>query len=146
MNDPAPWTISDDPLIQTEALPAVDGPLVNRGVGSSRWNGCGSNSAAKVLIRSASIGSCPDRKVCPTAKSSRYRSVTPLSPVQASRACLRRPDVAEPGAPRDRARVDEAEGGQRRAQGEEDGKEVATPAQRQPAAACRDRQPRQVRD
>src|SRR6185295_513868 len=39
------------------------------------WKGWGSNSAAKVLIRSSSIRSRPEPKVCPTAKSSRYRSV-----------------------------------------------------------------------
>src|SRR5712691_13195785 len=46
-----------------------------RAASSSRWKGCGSNSAAKVLIRSLSTRRRPEPKVCPTAKSSRYRPV-----------------------------------------------------------------------
>jgi hypothetical protein len=54
-------------------------------------------------------------------------------------------DAPEPGAAGDRARVDQAERGQRRAQGEEHMGQVAAPAERQPAAGRGDRQPRQVR-
>src|SRR5260370_295446 len=46
-----------------------------RAASSSRWKGCGSNSAAKALIRSFSTRKRPEPKVCPTAKSSRYRPV-----------------------------------------------------------------------
>src|SRR5881396_1691563 len=46
-----------------------------RAASSSRWKGCGSNSAAKVLIRSFSTRRRPEPNVCPAAKSSRYRSV-----------------------------------------------------------------------
>ena len=43
--------------------------IERRAASSSWWKGCGSNSAAKVLIRSASIRTRPDRYVCPGAKS-----------------------------------------------------------------------------
>ena len=33
---------------------------------ASRWKGCGSNSAAKLLIRSSSMHKRPELKVCPT--------------------------------------------------------------------------------
>jgi hypothetical protein len=39
---------------------------LSRAVLSSRWNGCGSNSAAKALIRSASTRNAPEPKVWPT--------------------------------------------------------------------------------
>src|SRR5204862_1657405 len=65
-----------------QPLAASPPKIVSRAASSSRWNGCGSNSAAKALIRSLSIGSGPERKVCPTAKSSRYRPVT--APLRAS--------------------------------------------------------------
>jgi hypothetical protein len=38
---------------------------------SSRWNSCGSNSAANARARSPSMRSRPEPNVCPTAKSSR---------------------------------------------------------------------------
>src|SRR6202045_2641464 len=49
--------------------------IVSRAASSSRWKGCGSNSAANVLIRSLSTRTRPEPKVRPTAKSSRYRLV-----------------------------------------------------------------------
>jgi len=61
-------------LVATVAEPyALARGCSSAAASSSRWNGCGSNSAPKVLIRSLSIWSRPERKVCPTAKSSRYR-------------------------------------------------------------------------
>src|SRR5439155_6403583 len=56
-----------------QPLAASPPNIVSRAASSSRWKGCGSKSAAKVLMRSLSMRSCPDRKVWPTAKSSRYR-------------------------------------------------------------------------
>src|SRR6266446_989722 len=55
-----------------QPLAASPRKIVSRAASSSRWNGCGSNSAPNVLIRSVSIRTRPERKVCPTAKSSRY--------------------------------------------------------------------------
>ena len=42
---------------------------------SSRWKGCGSNSAANLLICALSTRNRPEPKVCPATKSSRYRSL-----------------------------------------------------------------------
>jgi len=42
---------------------------------SSRWKGCGSNSRQNALARSLSMRCCPEPKIWPTAKSSRYRSL-----------------------------------------------------------------------
>ena len=53
-------------------------------------------------------------------------------------------DCAEPGATRDRSRVDQAKGRERRAERDEHVRHVAAPSESQPATAGRDRQPRQV--
>src|SRR6267143_3348399 len=65
-----------------------------RAASSSRWKGCGSNSAAKVLIRSFSTRRRPEPKVCPTAKSSRYRPVIAVAS-SVDLPLLRRLELAE---------------------------------------------------
>jgi len=47
-------------------LAASSPNIVLRAVSSSRWKGWGSNSAAKVSIRSLAIRSRPEPNVCPT--------------------------------------------------------------------------------
>ncbi len=42
-----------------------------RAASSLRWNGCGSNWAAKALMAAASTRSVPETCFCPGAKSSR---------------------------------------------------------------------------
>src|SRR5712691_6127853 len=67
-----------------------------------------------------------------------------LSPLYTRRARPRPANGAEPGATRDRSGIDQSERRECRAQGEEDMRQVAAPAHRQPAATRRNRQPRQV--
>src|SRR3989442_15608549 len=55
-------------------------------------------------------------------------------------------DRAEPGAARDGPSVHQPERGKRRAERDEDIRDVAAPSQGQPATAGRDRKPRHVRE
>src|SRR5258705_9523188 len=65
-----------------------------RAASSSRWKGCGSNSAAKLLMRSFSTRRRPEPKVCPTTKSSRY---SPRIAALSSANIERGPSVPEKG-------------------------------------------------
>ena len=60
---------------------------VPRAASSSRWNGCGSNSRANALMRSAVTVTVPEPNFCPTWKSSKNRCVT-----SSSAASLAAPD------------------------------------------------------
>ena len=73
-----------------QPLAAKRPKIVSRAVSSSRWNGWGSNSAAKVLIRSSSIGSGPERTIWPTATSSRYRHLDAFLPERARASVAKR--------------------------------------------------------
>src|SRR5712691_6203039 len=55
-----------------------------RAAPSSRWNGCGSNWAAKALIAAASTRSVPETYFCPGAKSS--SQITTAAPARGSRS------------------------------------------------------------
>ena len=68
-----------------------------------------------------------------------------LSPLYTRRTQPRPANGAEPGTAHHRSGVDQPERRQCRAQSEEDMRQVAAPAQHQPAATRRNRQPRQVR-
>ena len=76
-----------------QPLAAKPPKMLLRAASSSRWKGCGSNSAANAMIRSCSTrGRSDEPYVCPTAKSSRYLSVIRAPSTQSRPA--RHPDAS----------------------------------------------------
>src|SRR5205807_2509848 len=72
-HDATPLSTSSRMVSAAVCQPLAASPpkIVRLAAASSRWKGCGSNSAAKLLIRSGSTRIRPEPKVCPTAKSSK---------------------------------------------------------------------------